>query len=111
LAAALPEQPGRFQSGIDRSSFVGISLHTFRAAYANFIHGRFVFGSVPPILQRMTCDIPDNANASFRTACMAFGAHDFFDRSSEFELVRDTIEHIAREHFARTTQERGALHV
>jgi hypothetical protein len=59
----------------------------------------------------MTCDIADNANASFRKACMAFGAHYFFDKSSEFELARDTIEHIGRERFARATQKRGAHHV
>jgi hypothetical protein len=59
----------------------------------------------------MTCDIPDHANASFRKVCMAFGAHHFFDKSSEFELARDRIEQIARERFARATQERGAHHV
>jgi len=58
-----------------------------------------------------TIVLTNHANPSFREACMAIGAHYFFDKTSEFQLARDTIEKLARERAAGATQERGAHHV
>ncbi|TDN70491.1 response regulator [Paraburkholderia sp. BL10I2N1] len=58
-----------------------------------------------------TIVLTNHADSSFREACMAAGAHHFFDKTSEFQLARDTIEKLARERAACAVQERGAHHV
>ena len=62
--------------------------------------------------QRVTTIVLTNhANSLFREACMAAGAHYFFDKTSEFQLAHDTIEKLARERTACASHERGADHV
>jgi two-component system response regulator DevR len=50
-------------------------------------------------------------NAWFRRACLMGGAHYFFDKTSEFDLARNTIQRIASEHRTRTLLQSGAHHV
>ncbi|HXZ09702.1 MAG TPA: response regulator [Paraburkholderia sp.] len=62
--------------------------------------------------QRVTTMVLTNhVNPLFREACMAAGAHYFFDKTIEFQLAHDTIEKLARERSACASHERGADHV
>lgn len=55
--------------------------------------------------------LTNRSGAWFRRACLASGAHYFFDKTSEFNLARNAIQRIAGEHRARTLPQPGAHHV
>ncbi|SDG10001.1 Response regulator receiver domain-containing protein [Paraburkholderia phenazinium] len=55
--------------------------------------------------------LSNHSGTCFRQACLSSGAHYFFDKTSEFELARNTIERIANERCARGFADTGAHHV
>ncbi|ASV99026.1 response regulator [Paraburkholderia aromaticivorans] len=55
--------------------------------------------------------LTNHSGAWFRRACLLSGAHYFFDKTSEFDLARKTIQRIAGEHRTRAFQQSGAHHV
>ena len=55
--------------------------------------------------------LTNHSGAWFQRACLRAGAHYFFDKTSEFDLARDTIQRIASEHRTRALLQRGAHHV
>jgi len=75
-------------------------------------HGMEVVTALAQHRHRITTMVLTNhANPLFREACMAAGAHYFFDKTSEFQLAHETIEKLARERSACASHERGADHV
>jgi DNA-binding NarL/FixJ family response regulator len=55
--------------------------------------------------------LTNHSGAWFRRACLTGGAHYFFDKTSEFDLARNTIQRIAGEHRTRDLPHSGAHHV
>ena len=55
--------------------------------------------------------LTNHSGAWFRRACLMSGAHYFFDKTSEFDLARSTIQRIASEHRTRAFLHSGAHHV
>ncbi|MFL9893196.1 Response regulator receiver domain-containing protein [Burkholderia sp. WP9] len=55
--------------------------------------------------------LTNHSGAWFRRACLMSGAHYFFDKTSEFDLARSTIQRIASEHRTRAFLQSGAHHV
>ncbi|MDT8841102.1 response regulator [Paraburkholderia fungorum] len=55
--------------------------------------------------------LTNHSGAWFRRACLSGGAHYFFDKTSEFDLARSTIQRIANEHRTRALLQSGAHHV
>jgi len=55
--------------------------------------------------------LTNHSGAWFRRACLTGGAHYFFDKTSEFDLARSTIQRIANEHCTRALLQPGANHV
>jgi len=55
--------------------------------------------------------LTNHSGAWFRRACLMSGAHYFFDKTSEFDLARNTIQRIAGEHRTRALLPSGAHHV
>ncbi|NPT42424.1 response regulator [Paraburkholderia sp. 1N] len=59
----------------------------------------------------ITIVLTNHSSMWFRQACVAAGAHYFFDKTSEFDLACDTITRIAHAHCARGLNYTGAHHV
>jgi DNA-binding NarL/FixJ family response regulator len=55
--------------------------------------------------------LTNHSSAWFRHACLAAGAHYFFDKTSDFDLARNTIQRIASEPRTRAFLDSGAHHV
>ncbi|MGY6123531.1 response regulator (plasmid) [Paraburkholderia strydomiana] len=55
--------------------------------------------------------LTNHSSAWFRRACLTGGAHYFFDKTSEFDLARSTVQRIAREHRTRVLLQSGVRHV
>lgn len=54
--------------------------------------------------------LTNHSGAWFRRACLMRGAHYFFDKTSEFDLARNTIQRIAGEYRTRAFLQSGAQH-
>jgi DNA-binding NarL/FixJ family response regulator len=55
--------------------------------------------------------LTNHSGVWFRRACLARGAHYFFDKTSEFDLARNTIQRLACERRTGTLAQSGAHHV
>jgi DNA-binding NarL/FixJ family response regulator len=55
--------------------------------------------------------LTNHSGVWFRDACLTGGAHHFLDKTSEFDLARNTIQRIAGEHRTRAHLQSGAHHV
>lgn len=102
------EEPGAAFAGIDRSAadLVVTELHLSGGTGMELL--ALLAQNKPHVIVMV---LTNHSGAWFRRACLTSGAHYFFDKTSEFDLARNTIQRIACEHRTRPFLQSGAHHV